>query len=103
MPGMFCPKCKSIMFPKDGKLVCRACGAEKDPEGGTVTQEIKKSELADFTGEEEEVDVLPKTRIQCPKCENQEAFWYLRQTRAADEPTTRFYTCTKCKHKWREY
>jgi len=103
MPGMFCPKCKSIMFPKDGKLVCRSCGAEKDPEGGTVTQERKKSGLADFSEDAEEVDVLPRTRIECSKCGNKEAFWYLRQTRAADEPTTRFYTCTECKHKWREY
>jgi len=25
------------------------------------------------------------------------------QTRAADEPPTRFYRCTKCGHTWREY
>ncbi|MEM4865380.1 MAG: hypothetical protein QXY09_02690 [Acidilobaceae archaeon] len=25
------------------------------------------------------------------------------QTRAADEPPTRFYRCTKCGYTWREY
>ena len=100
---MFCPKCKSIMFPKDGILICRNCGEEKAPEGGTITQEIKKSDKAEFTEGMEDVSTLSKTRTECPKCQNKEAYWYMRQTRAADEPTTRFYICTKCKHTWREY
>ncbi|MCJ2562923.1 MAG: transcription factor S, partial [Candidatus Thermoplasmatota archaeon] len=29
--------------------------------------------------------------------------WQLRQTRAADEPETRIYRCTKCSHTWREF
>ena len=103
MAGMFCPKCKSIMFPKEGKLICRSCGAEKNPEGGLISQEINKSDKAEFTEGMEDVSTMSKTRIECPKCKNKEAFWYMRQTRAADEPTTRFYICTECKHKWREY
>ncbi|MEM0290915.1 MAG: transcription factor S, partial [Thermoplasmata archaeon] len=31
------------------------------------------------------------------------AYWMLKQTRAADEPETRFYICTKCGYRWREY
>jgi DNA-directed RNA polymerase subunit M len=27
----------------------------------------------------------------------------MRQTRAADEPTTRIYRCAKCSNTWREY
>ncbi len=46
---------------------------------------------------------LPKTKARCPECGNNEAFWVLRQTRAADEPETRIYRCTKCSHSWREY
>ena len=43
--------------------------------------------------------------IICEKCGHNEASWVIRQTRAADEPSTRIYQCTnpKCKHKWREY
>ncbi|MFQ5553256.1 MAG: transcription factor S, partial [Thermoplasmata archaeon] len=37
------------------------------------------------------------------KCGNFEAMWYMRQTRASDEPETRIYRCTRCSHTWREY
>jgi DNA-directed RNA polymerase subunit M len=46
---------------------------------------------------------LPTVKIICEKCKHNEATWIIRQTRAADEPATRIYQCTKCKHKWREY
>jgi DNA-directed RNA polymerase subunit M len=53
---------------------------------------------------EEEVPLtLSVARIQCPKCGHDEAHWWMRQTRAADEPSTRFYRCTKCGKVWREY
>src|SRR5438309_1584341 len=52
---------------------------------------------------DEITETLPKTRVECPKCGHYEAFWVMRQTRAADEPTTRIYRCVKCQHTWREY
>jgi len=41
--------------------------------------------------------------VICPKCGHQGAHWMLQQTRAADEPETRFYICPKCGYRWREY
>jgi DNA-directed RNA polymerase subunit M len=29
--------------------------------------------------------------------------WWMLQTRSADEATTQFFRCTKCKHTWRNY
>jgi len=53
---------------------------------------------------EGELNVLPTTReCECPKCQHREAYWIIRQTRAADEPETRIYECTKCHTRWREY
>jgi len=52
---------------------------------------------------EKQLDVLPKTRTECPKCGHNEAYWILKQTRSSDEPETRIYTCTKCEHRWRAY
>src|SRR2546427_158911 len=52
---------------------------------------------------DEITETLPKTRVECPKCGHYEAYWVMRQTRAADEPTTRIYRCVKCQHTWREY
>ena len=45
----------------------------------------------------------PTIKIDCEKCGNDEAVWWMLQTRSADEPTTQFYRCTKCKHTWRNY
>jgi len=46
---------------------------------------------------------LSKTKVTCPKCGGSEAFWWMQQTRAADEASTRFFKCVRCEHVWREY
>ena len=101
--GLFCPKCHSLMHRDGNELVCRRCGyrtaAEKTKDERIETKPEEK-EIAVFEGD---LDTLPRTKITCPSCGHDEAWWYMRQTRAADEPTTRFYICTKCKHVWREY
>ncbi len=45
----------------------------------------------------------PVVEAKCPKCGNDRAYLQIVQTRAADEPPTRIYTCTKCGYTWREY
>ena len=52
---------------------------------------------------DEKTDTLPKTKAKCERCGHNEAYWVIRQTRAADEPETRIYRCVKCSHSWREY
>jgi len=97
---MFCPKCKGLMYPKDGNIVCRKCGFKKEKKGSNIV--VDKQEKKEVTIiEDEDESILPKTRIKCPKCDNNEAYWMIRQMRSSDEPESRFYTCTKCKHKWR--
>ena len=100
---MFCPKCKSLMHPKDGKFVCKRCGHEKksnDKETKVVKIRRENKEIALL--EDSKIDILPKIRIECARCGNKEAYWILRQMRGSDEPETRFFTCTKCSYKWRE-
>jgi len=89
------------MFPKDGKLVCGKCGTEVKVKGSSVV--VEKQRQKEMVVLEKKIDILPKTRIECPKCGNKEAFWILRQTRASDEPETRIFTCTKCEYRWRQY
>jgi len=97
---MFCPKCKALMYPKDNVFICNICGLEKKKTGSNVVvTKRRKKEVAIL---ENKIDILPKTRVACPKCGHNEAFWILRQMRGSDEPETRFYTCTKCEYKWRE-
>ncbi|ETW39082.1 hypothetical protein PFTANZ_00240 [Plasmodium falciparum Tanzania (2000708)] len=38
----------------------------------------------------------------CPKCTNDEAYFYTLQIRSADEPSTIFYICVKCNYHWKE-
>ncbi|MEM3846390.1 MAG: hypothetical protein QXU98_11905, partial [Candidatus Parvarchaeota archaeon] len=41
--------------------------------------------------------------IQCPRCKEMKVVSWAQQTRASDEPPTRFYKCMKCGYTWREY
>lgn len=106
----FCEKCEGLMVPKKSGekvfLQCRTCGNIKE----TQTKEFKMSNVRDnakhsvlVIDPKTTVDILPKTDITCPECNNNEAFWWLVQMRAADEAPTRFLKCTKCSHVWREY
>jgi len=97
---MFCPKCKALMYPKDDDFVCNKCGFKKKKTGSKVV--VTKQTKKEVPILENKVDVFPRTRVKCPRCGHNEAFWILRQTRGSDEPETRFYTCTKCDYKWRE-
>lgn len=61
------------------------------------------SQDEDEDEEPEDSRALPKIEAQCDECDNDEAYYYLQQTRAADESETRFYICTECDNKWRDY
>ena len=99
---MFCPKCKALLYPKEGILVCRKCGYEqKKTKSHVIVSEQKKKDVT-VIEDKEKTNVLPKTEKVCPKCRNNEAYWILRQMRGSDEPESRFFTCTKCGYKWRE-
>ncbi|MEM0448781.1 MAG: transcription factor S [Methanomassiliicoccales archaeon] len=102
----YCPSCRSLMIPdrKSDKFVCKKCNCKADMEKDickTVkVSEVRQKEMAVIDGN---APTLPKTAVECPKCGHNEAYWVLRQTRAADEPETKIYRCVKCSSSWREY
>ncbi|NLI73727.1 MAG: transcription factor S [Euryarchaeota archaeon] len=111
---MFCPKCGSIMRPKEkGKteLVCSKpeCAYEEKldnlAEGATtvIRTGMTKKEVEDCPVVGSTESIMPTTDATCPKCSHPKAYWYLRQTRKSDEPETTFLTCCQCGHKWRAY
>ena len=106
-PIQFCEKCGSIMVPvKKGKttyIKCRGCGKEqkKDIRNLKIVEETEKKKGVIVL--EKNAPVLPLTDRECPKCEHNRAYWWMQQTRSADEPPTQFFRCEKCKHTWREY
>jgi transcription factor S len=95
----FCPKCGSVIIGK----ACARCDYKTEEEVRLETSQkiTLKKEVAVVTDGENEIN--PIVEIICPKCQNKEAFFWTKQTRAGDEAETKFYKCTKCKHTWREY
>ena len=87
--------------------VCSKCGWEEPlEETRTILRNNKggdEDKIIVVGQKERNISTLPKTRIKCPKCDNNEAFWWMIQTRGIDEPITTFLRCTKCSHTWRDY
>jgi len=95
------------MLPKKtGKKTILACSCgykEKNKESLLIKEEIREKKTDKIEVVEKKVEVLPKTKEECPKCKHPDAYYWLVQTRAADEASTRFYKCVKCEHSWRAY
>lgn len=105
---MFCQKCGAIMVPKmdrKGKtrLVCSSCNYRSTKRENIVLREKMDVGKGKIEVINKRVETLPKTKEECPKCGNNEAFYWTVQTRSADEAETRFFKCTKCNHTWRVY
>ena len=103
----FCPKC-DIRLKKSStssSICCPKCdyteGQESDIENNVSEKESKSDFLV--LDENEGKDTMPTIEIECEKCGNNKAVWWMLQTRSADEPTTQFYRCTKCEYTWRNY
>ena len=101
----FCPECGAMMLPNKGVLKCNSCGYSDESTDNTdykIAKEVKSSdETVKIIGED--IDIRPTTTEVCPECGNDKAYYEIKQTRSADEAPTRFFTCTECKHSWREY
>ena len=99
----FCPKCGSILVQKRKNFGCPNCSY--------TTKEKIKISIREKLGEkqkiavikDQDVDVLPTVKTDCPKCKHDKAHFWTSQTRSGDEAETKFYRCKKCRHTWREY
>jgi DNA-directed RNA polymerase subunit M len=102
----FCDECGSMMKTEDvdgaEMWVCSEGHRKaRDPEASyVVTEGQEVSEIIETDGQTD--SSLPTTDASCPECDNDRAYWYMQQIRAADESETRFFVCTECEHKWRE-
>lgn len=106
----FCPECGKMILPKkddngDSYLEC-TCGytnklSEDDKNKYSIKTDVETEDTVIDKGED--IEMRPKTTAECPECGNNEAYWELRQTRSADEAETRFFQCTECGRKWRDY
>lgn len=88
-------------------LVCTRCGYEEVADAASLRVSAKiehSSKEKTIVLGEADTSKLPVTRdVTCKRCGSNEAYYWMLQTRAADEPPTRFYKCVRCGYVWREY
>lgn len=109
--NIFCPNCGNLLIPKKEKrkseLICTNCRyktpLKKKKEDIIIKEKVKLEKKDQIELIDKKIETLPKTKEECPKCHNREAYFWLVQTRAGDEAETRFFKCTKCNHTWRIY
>ncbi|MFC2143710.1 transcription factor S [Candidatus Aenigmatarchaeota archaeon] len=101
MPLEFC-ECGGLLEPHNGKKRCRTCGKVLDGKINIkITKNTKKNDIPVI--EDNRPDLPTTDEKQCSKCGHKITYFWLIQTRSADEPPTQFFRCVKCKHTWREY
>jgi transcription factor S len=100
---VFCPKCGGLLLPRKGKKGFKcACGhTQKEPDQPTIKEAIKQEK--DLSVIDKEIDPSPEIDATCFKCGHKKARFWTVQTRASDEPETKFIKCEKCGHTWRDY
>jgi DNA-directed RNA polymerase subunit M len=103
---MFCPKCGSLLTPKtekNKKVLACSCGYSSKKSDGTSIKETMKQSEKEIAVVDSKDSILPEIEAECSKCGNDKAYFWTQQTRAGDEPETKFLKCTKCSHTWRDY
>ncbi|KZT68833.1 DNA-directed RNA polymerase I kDa polypeptide [Daedalea quercina L-15889] len=112
---LFCPDCGTLLnLPQDEDtyVACELCGHEEPASSYENIEIITRSHPDAFpsplrqkgktqTKVHEADDALLKVTEKCPECGHMEAFSREMQLRSADEGSTIFYTCVKCKYGWR--
>jgi DNA-directed RNA polymerase subunit M len=91
---------------KDVLLTCPKCKYKKPlTKKVTIQRIIEHNAQEDITvigRKEAKIRTMPTVKVECQKCSSKEAYWWIVQTRGADESPTQFFRCTRCKHTWRE-
>jgi len=105
---LFCPKCGSLLKSKEEKgkriLFCSCGFTNKDIDKVEITETVASANKeVEVISSDDTHEALPLIDADCPKCKHKKARYWLQQTRAGDEPETKFLRCDKCKHTWRDY
>jgi len=108
----FCDECGGMLVSEkqngETLMKCRSCGEyqDVDEEDFKVTEEKDEDPMDRLNVNEEgsTESTRPTTEKECKVCgEETEQEWWMEQTRASDEPPTRFYKCKSCNQVYKEY
>jgi DNA-directed RNA polymerase subunit M len=104
----FCDDCGGMLVSKSGEMECRSCGKKQEVSSSDyqITDEKEEDPMdgLNVSSEDEQETTRPTCDKDCPSCGSEQVHeWWMEQTRASDEPPTRFYECTKCGNVHKEY
>ena len=78
-------------------------GTEIDLSEATSSSKTETRDRRVIDDADQQRGVLTTKTYICPKCDSDQVYAELQQTRSSDEPETRILTCAECRHGWREY
>lgn len=105
----FCDACGSMMIAQDDRMVCtnEDCGASTHRDEARAAAFVSTEAQDDADVIETEAGAAdegkPTAEARCDRCDNDRAWYTIKQTASADEPPTRFFKCTECGYRWRDY
>ena len=84
-----CSECGTALVRDSEKrcLVCLKCGAEEQMGSGIVYSRTgpEKEKIVIIGAKERSLRTMPQVKGECPRCGNRNAYWWMVQTRKADE------------------
>lgn len=96
--------CGSITAEKLVSMDAKDMASSETKKWREEVTELKKMELMDnlsyqrYAYKDRE---LPDGLFECPKCKSKKTQYSEKQTRSADEPTTKFCHCSNCDYRWK--
>lgn len=106
----FCDDCGAMMVADGDAMVCtnEDCETTADRDDSLAEEFVSTTEQSGDelieTSEDEQFEGKPTDNdLTCEECGNGKAWYTIKQTGSADEPPTRFFKCTECGYRWRDY
>jgi DNA-directed RNA polymerase subunit M len=108
----FCPECGTRLhhLSSPQTMFCRKCQQEivlssriKPSSVNNVASRLSECVVA-LSPNESQLNVLPTTRVECPKCSHDRAHYRTLEIWDDDGDTLdiQIYRCAQCKYTWRE-
>ncbi|KAK8790914.1 hypothetical protein WA158_005545 [Blastocystis sp. Blastoise] len=103
----FCPVCGTILeLPESGEIACGVCKFKctfEDLHNTIIVSHSKpKAPLAWLEEDKKKKEKSNNAFVdeECPRCGHSQMMFYTLQLRSADEGSTVFYECPKCRYKY---
>ena len=116
-PSTFCEECGELLdfeIINNYNVKCQKCGGETpleniknhfiESEEKFESSKLWMNKLKNTEDKLRKEQKIKKTIIDevCPKCGHGQLYYFVRQTRSADEGSTIFYECIKCHYNFNQ-